>query len=205
MARVNAPLMSLDASGTIGKALVYSKWKGRHYVRTWVIPSNPRTGLQVGMRSGIAIAPTLWNLALSASDRAAWGAAVGAEAISGFNLFCRAGQKSIRNNYGYFIQESDQSQTTTPPAPAGPSADQDGTDVDITWTQSAGAHTVMIFHGIETGFTASIASLIAIAQDNPEIWTHRNPGLGTHYYDIRSVGLDGGVGALAGEFDETVV
>lgn len=204
MARVQAPLLSLSASGTIGDAITFSTWKGRPYVRTRVIPANPRSGLQVGMRSGIAGAPRIWNTSLNAADRLAWGAAVGAEAISGFNLFCRAGQKSLRNNYGYFIQVTDQTQTSTPAAPAGPSADQDGTDVDITWTQSASAHTVLIFHGLDTGFSSNISSLIAVVQDNNEIWTHRNPGVGTHYYDIRSVGLDGGVGALAGEFDETV-
>lgn len=205
MVKLTAPMMSLAASGTLAKAIVFSTWKGRAYARTRVIPANPRSGLQVGMRAGITIAPTLWNLALSAADRAAWNAAVGAEAISGFNLFCRAGQKSLRNNYGYFIQETDQSQSTTPAAPPNPAATQDGTDLDITWDASAGAHTVHIYHGLSTGFTSNIASLIAVAQDNPELWVHRNPGLGTHYYDIRSVGLDGGVGALAGEFDQTVV
>lgn len=51
MARVTGALFSMDASGQIGKALVYSKWKGRGYVREYVIPENPQTAKQVNVRT----------------------------------------------------------------------------------------------------------------------------------------------------------
>jgi len=41
--RVTGPLYSQDASGTIGKAIVFSKWKGRNYVRKHVKPANPQS------------------------------------------------------------------------------------------------------------------------------------------------------------------
>jgi hypothetical protein len=43
MAKVTGPLMSLDASGTVGKTAVFSKWKGRNYVRLRVIPMNKQS------------------------------------------------------------------------------------------------------------------------------------------------------------------
>jgi hypothetical protein len=43
MALTTAPLFSLGASGSIGKAIVYSKWKGLSYARQHVVPSNPRS------------------------------------------------------------------------------------------------------------------------------------------------------------------
>ena len=205
MVKLTAPMMSLAASGTLGKAITFSNWKGRAYARTRVIPSNPRSGLQTGMRAGITAAPLLWNDQMDAAARALWDGGVGSEAISGFNLFTRASQKSIRNNYGPIIGFADQDQSETPAAPSLGSADQDGTDVDVTWTDDAATKTVLVFHSTSTGFTPSIATLVAIIPDGVELFVHRNPGLGAHYYDIRSGADDGGVGALRGEFTETVV
>ena len=204
MARVAAPLLSLDASGTLAKAITFSKWKGRNYVRTRVVPANPRSGLQVGMRSGITAYPNIWNNHLDAAQRAAWNAGVGAEAISGFNLFTRRGQINLRNNYGPPMIYPSTACAGTPAAPAGPAAAQDGTDMDITWTDEALAQGVMIFHSLTTPFTPGIANLIACVRQTLELYTHRNPGVGTHYYDIRSYESDSGVGALAGEFNGVI-
>lgn len=204
MARVAAPLMSLDASGTIAKAIVYSKWKGRPYVRVRVVPANPRSGLQVGMRAGITGAPDLWNNTLNANYRKAWNDAVGAEAISGFNLFTRQSQKNIRSNYGPSVLYPSTARAETPAAPAAPGATQDGVDMDLAWTVEPAALAYLVFHSATTGFTPGIINLIAVLRDGTITWTHRNPGLGTHYYDIRSCGSDGGIGALAGEFNGTI-
>jgi len=51
MAKVTGPLMSLDASGTVGKTAVFSKWKGRNYVRLRVIPMNRQTPDQQDART----------------------------------------------------------------------------------------------------------------------------------------------------------
>lgn len=42
MAKVDGPLFSLEARGKIGNALVFFPWKGRHAVRRWLKPTNPR-------------------------------------------------------------------------------------------------------------------------------------------------------------------
>jgi len=42
MAKVDGPLFSLEARGKIGEALVFFPWKGRHAVRRWLKPTNPR-------------------------------------------------------------------------------------------------------------------------------------------------------------------
>jgi len=42
MAKVTAPLLSLEARGKIGDALVAFPWKGRNVMRSWTKPSNPR-------------------------------------------------------------------------------------------------------------------------------------------------------------------
>ena len=50
MAKVNAPLFSFGASGSIGNALTYFPWKGLNAVRTWVKPANPDTLAQSTQR-----------------------------------------------------------------------------------------------------------------------------------------------------------
>lgn len=43
MAKVTGPLFSMSASGSIGKAITFSIWKGIAYVRELVIPLNKKT------------------------------------------------------------------------------------------------------------------------------------------------------------------
>ncbi|MBA7591574.1 hypothetical protein ES708_33733 [subsurface metagenome] len=50
MAKLKAPLLSLGASGAIGKALVFFGWKGLNVAREYVIPANPRTAPQTTQR-----------------------------------------------------------------------------------------------------------------------------------------------------------
>lgn len=51
MAKVTGPLMSMDARGGFGGAIVFSAWKGRNTVRQLVVPANPKTANQVAARN----------------------------------------------------------------------------------------------------------------------------------------------------------
>ena len=55
MARVTGPLMSMEASGTIGKSLTFANWVGRQYVRRWTRPSNPQTADQMEQRNAFSV------------------------------------------------------------------------------------------------------------------------------------------------------
>lgn len=46
MAKVKAPILSMDARGQIGKSQVYASWRGIQYARQHVIPANPNTAAQ---------------------------------------------------------------------------------------------------------------------------------------------------------------
>jgi len=50
MAKLKAPLLSLGASGAIGKAIVFFNWKGLDVAREYVVPSNPQTTGQTTQR-----------------------------------------------------------------------------------------------------------------------------------------------------------
>lgn len=51
MAKLKAPLLSLGASGQVGKALVFFGWKGLNLVREYVVPANPQTPPQNAQRA----------------------------------------------------------------------------------------------------------------------------------------------------------
>lgn len=50
MAKVQGPLLSLEASGKIADAIVFFPWKGRHVVREWLKPTNPQSADQGDQR-----------------------------------------------------------------------------------------------------------------------------------------------------------
>lgn len=99
MATVNGPLFSLDASGQLGQALVYSKWKGRNYVREFVTPANPRT-LPQFIQRGLVDAISKWwaGIANETGAQESWNGAAAAQAISPFNAAVAAGIDSMRND-----------------------------------------------------------------------------------------------------------
>lgn len=86
MVKVNAPAMSLDASGSLAGALVFSKWKGRNYIRQHVTPANPKSGPQVGIRAMMKFLSQNWD-ALSDAQKADWLDRATSSVISNFNAF----------------------------------------------------------------------------------------------------------------------
>jgi hypothetical protein len=56
MAKLKAPLLSLGASGALGKTLVFFPWKGLAVAREYVVPSNPKTTAQTTQRGYVTAA-----------------------------------------------------------------------------------------------------------------------------------------------------
>ncbi|MBA7521987.1 hypothetical protein ES705_14099 [subsurface metagenome] len=65
MAKLKGPLMSLGASGQLAKTLVYFPWKGLAVVREYVIPSNPKTALQLSQRGHLTNSVDLIHAAMA--------------------------------------------------------------------------------------------------------------------------------------------
>jgi len=88
MATVKGPLFSLDASGSIGGSVVFSKWKGRNYVRRHAVPANPNSALQVGTRAMLRFLSQEWD-GLSDAAKLTWATPAEPDNISAFNAFIR--------------------------------------------------------------------------------------------------------------------
>lgn len=108
MARVTGPLMSLDASGSIADTIVFSKWKGRNYVRQHAVPSNPRSDGQYYTRAMMSFLAKNWA-ALSAADQLAWTTLAAATNVSNFNAY-------VKFNMDRWTQEDGPAFTPTEPA-----------------------------------------------------------------------------------------
>lgn len=97
MAKLGGPLMSMSASGTVGNIITFATWKGRPYVRTRVIPSNPKSAAQLGVRAMMTFLSQQWA-GLSTANKATWDVAADARKVSPFNAFVAANQGFWRDH-----------------------------------------------------------------------------------------------------------
>lgn len=88
MAKLHGPLFSLDARGKLGRALVYSIWKGLNYARKYVIPHNPKTEAQELIRGYFSTAVAAYQ-AEDESTWATWESVIRgkSKAMTGFNYY----------------------------------------------------------------------------------------------------------------------
>jgi len=78
--------MIIAASGKVGDT-VFSRWKGRPYIRSRVTPANPQTADQVKQRTRLTNAVLHYqNLPQDIKDR--WGQYASPYAMSGYNKWC---------------------------------------------------------------------------------------------------------------------
>jgi len=90
MGKVKGPLFGLSASGTIADTLTYAQWKGRPYARERVIPANPRSAAQIGVRTNLTNVVSEWHHPeRTREDRTAYNVPARRDRISGYNYFAR--------------------------------------------------------------------------------------------------------------------
>ena len=98
MAKLKAPLLSLGASGAIGKAIVYANWKGLDIAREYVTPTNPNTTPQQTQRGYLSACVAMIHYAqglaanpLVEADASAYAllASLYPTPLTWFNAICR--------------------------------------------------------------------------------------------------------------------
>lgn len=88
LATTQAPLFGLDASGSIGGAITFAKWRGRTYARVKGTPANPRSSSQLATRAMMRFLGTKWAL-LSPSDQATFEALAAQGNYPRFNAYVK--------------------------------------------------------------------------------------------------------------------
>jgi hypothetical protein len=138
MATTKAPLFGLDASGSLAKSIVFSKWKGRTYVRRHAVPANPQSPLQVSMRAMFSFL-TKYFKSLSAGDLAAWQLLATESQTTALNQFVKANQERHRFNKKPGTEPTFPETGVAPSAAATFTAGNDRRSSTLAWTAGANA------------------------------------------------------------------
>lgn len=199
MAVTKAPLFGLDASGSLAGSIVFSKWRGRTYVRRLAIPANPRTVLQVGMRSVFKFITQAFG-ALTSNQKAAWDALAAPDNITQLNAQVRDAQTRARRNEGWRLGPSE-TPGTTPDAPTGLAATAQNKSVDLVWTRpvgNQGDYTVAIYMFTAdtiTGIIGELVEVLAVTRESTTIIGLTN-GVEV-FFEVRETNTDGEFGTLS--------
>lgn len=187
MVKVAAPALSLDASGKLGGAIVYSKWKGRPYVRELVIPANPKTVSQVGVRAMFKFLAQNWA-ALEDAEKADWLDRSKQLIASTFNAYMSYNQKRWRNFLCPSVLDPATEDGTLPTADASTATGgvrQITIEKAITVIEDAWG---MVIHRSPTAvFTPAFSNMVAavLADTVATIaWVDTPLEIGTYYYQV---------------------
>lgn len=207
MVRVAAPALSLDASGTIGDSMVFSKWKGRPYVRVRVIPHNPKSGGQVGIRAMFQFLTKQWA-GLTAGNKATWINRAAATNISPFNGFIAYNQFRWRNFLGP-SKVDPAAEVSTPPSAPTAVATAGVRQVSLAITKGANAPDwgYLIFRSPTGTFTSVWSNCIAVVQKDGSgnaLYIDTPLAAGTYYYEIMGIMIDGVKGDASIEYTAVV-
>lgn len=191
MAVVTAPLLSFSASGQIAKTQVYSRWKGRPYVRRLVVPSNPRSTEQTKTRNTFTFLSNVWRVA-PGDVRAPWAAYAKGLVMTDRNAF-------MKQNIGNLRDQLDLTGMILSPGAAG------GLAVVPTITGGVGTITVAMAapDPLPPGWSIVAAVGAAILDQDPTAATSFLVTAGTDLTDPYSVvlaGMDAGDYQAAGWF-----
>ena len=202
MVKVSAPAMSLDASGSLGGSVVFSKWKGRNYARVLVIPSNPKTAPQISVRAMMRGLSQDWTN-LTAGNKATWATRAASMIVSPFNA--------------YVSYNLDRWRHFKAPSKQDPATEAGGAPSAPTTTPTAGVREVqlsiadgatppdwfwLIFRSVTTGFTPSFSNLVRVVKRSgtPTVYidTPLTTGIAV-FYRIKGTLATGVSGALEAE------
>jgi len=162
MAKLTAPLLSLDASGTFAGTTTFAKWKGINYARLRVDPANPKTTAQQLVRGAFAQAGLSWRLA-PAAFRDPWTAFAKGRQFTGTNAYTGAFTKALRAQTNLNLWPTSpgnkSAQTlVTYSAASGAAAGE----IDVTYTLPP----------VPAGWTMDEVTFVTAIQQNPtEPWT----------------------------------
>lgn len=104
MVRVTGPFLSLDARGSLAQTLTASYWRGVNYIRSRVVPHNPKSDEQTAVRSTLTDGVSRWRFGqISQLQKNFWNTYAKGLSESGFNRYMR---RYIQENFDGTAQVS---------------------------------------------------------------------------------------------------
>lgn len=201
MAKLDGPLMSMGASGSIGGILTFGSNKGRNFVRQLVIPSNPKTPAQQGVRSMMQWAGKEWAQ-LTDEEQATWETLAQQFNISPFNAFIKTAMANWSN--GFSAQSEDPAPTVATPAeePTGVADTVTERRAEITWTDDAVGSDdfgVILYLSTTPGFTPGRDNAVKVIDMGVESAITNTLVPDTYYYRLATFSKDGVISDVTAE------
>ena len=161
---VQGPLFSLTARNALGKAIVYSAWKGIQYVRTRVVPNNPQTASQTAVREVWKTLNSMWNR-MPSIGRAPWTADAAGQKYTDRNKFLGTNTPLLQGDANITDLETTPGDGSALAPLTAISADGGAQVLNITLTQPA----------TPAGWTHVSSDAIAVLQGDPNPAIVRTP------------------------------
>lgn len=204
MARTKGPLMSLEASGTIAKTLVYARWKGRPYTREHVIPHNPKTATQQSVRAMVKFISQIYAT-LSTTIKQHWTDQGAKSEITGMNFMVRTNQAQRAQGNGPY-QDFPATAGATAAAPTlTPTAGRKQVTIAISQPPPANTWAWMLWSTPGAVVTPGPNTLIAIVPNAAVNFVHTGlvPGTVYHYKASWVDPRNGGIGTASADVTGT--
>lgn len=180
MPKTVAPLLSFDARGQIGNAIVYSSWKGRQYARRYVIPANPNSSAQQDTRNTFKWLNNVWR-AMPANILGGWQAYATSSRFTDRNGF-------IKQNLAALLGDADLTNFIFSPSAGGGMV---GASLVATPGNDQ-VQLVITAPTLPTGWSIVQAEFAVIRQQDPqsgELYTVTSAVDATSAYDVTITGL----------------
>lgn len=202
MVKLYAPMFSLGASGTVGKAVTFSGWKGRAYARQRVVPANPKSALQVSVRAMMRFLSQAWA-SVGSTPQGSWADRAAAGNYSNFNAFIARNMARWRE-FQAPGQTDPVAESGTLPTATFDSATGGVRSMDLEWdiTSLDDVWGVILFRSDSTGFSTALSNavrVIPVDATGSLIYTDSNLTPGTYYYNSRFFTKEGSLGPEEGE------
>lgn len=202
MALVSGPLFSFDAAGKVGNSLVFSKWKGRNYVRRLVVPSNPKSGPQVGRRAMLRFLAQNWK-DLATPEQATWEALAAELNVSPFNAYIRQNMANWHNFLAPSTEfTTDRSGTPSDNVLTGAVVEENRWKLTVTGSALGDGWGLVIFASNTPDFTPAVSSAVLseiemLITAHDYFWTP--PEMGAWYFNSIAFSTDGAKAAAGGQ------
>lgn len=201
MALVNGPLMSMDASGSVAKAITFSKWKGRNYVRQLIKPHNPKTAAQLGVRAAMKFLTQGWA-AIKAASESSYLTLADAAKISPFNEYIRQNLRRWRMGEGLTQSFPAAETPTAVTITMGLTGGQRNIEVSVDPSAATDGWGIAIYRDTAEITTANWNNCIAIVPidgTNAVIYTDAPLDAGTYHYRAAFINDDGVIGTACAD------
>lgn len=207
MVKLKGPMSSAEASGTLGQAATFSSWKGRAYARAKTVPTNPKSELQVSVRTMLGFLSQQWA-AISAANKATWEESAALTEVAPYSAYLSTNLARWRQFHAptkvYPATEGGLTPVTTAISFTG---DKAHVHIFYNYSNAREGWGALIFHtptAIALGDRTNLIMILPIAASAPTTGTYHTTVLGLHHFRLQNFTTSGKLGGQSINFTVTV-